>query len=481
MFDYLSHIVEQSMGIATSVQPLIAPIFAPTSFSSFLSLGDMMPQPADSAAIEEAEAPTTASPALPEILATLPPPALIKGVEPQSLRDTGDMGRDKPLTGAINGLLRMEEPLSRSLPKAERQSEQPAVQPLQREQAPPSQALPIPLSPWEKMPGSDNALAQQASLVEQPRAEINLNRPVFLPEGLFTQRDQPIVAPILIPTTPEPPAITPLQPVVQPDQSVSLHGKEAIMPDLSSLPSGQSLRVSEGLASEAGLPVSTSSVSDQSITVSRQSAVSPSPLPNQPVPVIPSVPPQPEFIRRSNGSVQEALATAKTDEVTVADHVPSPRKQPSRDSYPLDALVQQQSAFYPSPLLPGEISPPASQPGEENRRYVVGATGNERAPFAVLAEGGELLIRQNTQWQLLVHGYNDNLTSEPGEEQGLLTRSAPRDNGEHASEPLIRVSIGRVEVRTTTPPAAPVMKRAAATTPALSLSDYLKRRKGGSS
>ena len=38
---------------------------------------------------------------------------------------------------------------------------------------------------------------------------------------------------------------------------------------------------------------------------------------------------------------------------------------------------------------------------------------------------------------------------------------------------------GRVEVRATASPAVPVMKRAAPAAPALSLSDYLKRRKGG--
>ena len=171
-------------------------------------------------------------------------------------------------------------------------------------------------------------------------------------------------------------------------------------------------------------------------------------------------------------------ATTKPNEVTITDHITSLRKQPLHASHPLDALVQQQSTLYAASLLSGEISPSASQPDEENRRYTTEATGDERALFAVLDEKDELLSRHNPQRQLLAREYDGNPAPEPDAEQRPLTRSARRNEGANESAPLIRVSIGRVEVRAVTPPVLPPSKRAAPAAPALSLSDYLQRRKG---
>ncbi|HVB59566.1 MAG TPA: hypothetical protein VNE61_00105 [Ktedonobacteraceae bacterium] len=402
MSDYISHIVELSMGIAASVQPRIVPMFAPPSFFAFFSLEDMIQQqqlPA-SAAAEAEEAPITTSFYLPEILSAPPPLPLVKAVQPQSLQDAGDIGRDDPLAGAINRPLRMEETLSQSQPKAERHSEQPSVQPLQNEPAPPSQALPIP--------------------------EQETSRGVGLPRPLSTQSEQETSRGVGLPR--------PRNHVIQ---------KRA----------GQA-NIPKERAGQAHAP--TERVPDASEPASGVSALL-SLASNQPMPVIPSMLPQPEIIARSDRGVQ------------------------TRDSHPLDALVQQQSAFRPAPLLPGEVSPLASQSGEESARYAAGMASNERAPFAVLDESDELLSWQNSQKQSPAYGYDSNLASEPGAPQRLWTRSGRRDDDANESEPVIRVSIGRVEVRATTSPAAPVRKRAASTAPALSLSDYLKRRKGGTS
>jgi hypothetical protein len=76
-------------------------------------------------------------------------------------------------------------------------------------------------------------------------------------------------------------------------------------------------------------------------------------------------------------------------------------------------------------------------------------------------------------------GYNANPPPEPDADQRLLTTSSRRTADANESQPVIRVSIGRIEVRATTSPVAPATKRASSTAPALSLSDYLKRRKGG--
>jgi hypothetical protein len=482
MSDYISHIVEQSMGIAASVQPLIAPVFAPSSFSTFISPDDMMQEPHDSAA-EAAEAPLIASSALPEILAVPPHSALIKAVEPQFPQDTGDTGRgDKPLTGTINRSLQMEHTLSQPHPTPEGQSAQPTVQPLQREPVSQSQASLTSLSPREELTVGDDAPPQQALLTEQPRTEGKFHRPTFLAEDTSTAHDQS--------------AIAAAQPHDDLDQFVTLHSKEESptlrrgvglsrpLPEMRTFAraeqahaptkppamdvvrrwAGQSLHLSEELAGETGLPVP---ASGQSIAA-----------PDQPLPTQTSVPQRPEIMARSDERVQEAYATAKTNEVTVADHVP-PRKQSSHDSYPLDALLQQQSAYYPSLLLPREISLPASQSGAENGRYATATTGNERASLAVLDQRDELPSRQNSQRQPPASGYDGNLAPEPDAQQRLLTRTARHNDDANESEPLIRVSIGRVEVRATTSPAAPAKKRAASTAPALSLSDYLKRRKGG--
>jgi hypothetical protein len=58
----------------------------------------------------------------------------------------------------------------------------------------------------------------------------------------------------------------------------------------------------------------------------------------------------------------------------------------------------------------------------------------------------------------------------PGTSQNLKAAEKP--------EPIIRVNIGRIEVRAATPPATPRSKRARAGPP-LSLEDYLKQRNGG--
>ena len=405
MSDYISHIVEQSMGIAASVQPRIAPMFAPPSFSAFISLEDMMQQqPPASAAAEAEEAPITASSYLPENLAAPPPLPFIKAVQPQFLQDAGDIGRDDPLAGAINRPLRMEETLSQPQPRAERHSEQPSIQPLQNEPAPPSQALPIPEQETSRGAGLPRPRSTQS---EQ---ETSLPRPLL--DNVVTRAGQ---------------AHAPTEPTKDgtPTRAGQAHAPTERVPDASEPASGVSALLS--LAS------------------------------NQPMPVIPSMLPQPEIIARSDRGVQ------------------------TRDSHPLDALVQQQSAFRPAPLLPGEVSPLASQSGEESARYAAGMASNERAPFAVLDESDELLSWQNSQKQSPAYGYDSNFASEPGAPQRLWARSGRRDDGANESEPVIRVSIGRVEVRATTSPAAPVMKRAASTAPALSLSDYLKRRKGGTS
>jgi hypothetical protein len=55
--------------------------------------------------------------------------------------------------------------------------------------------------------------------------------------------------------------------------------------------------------------------------------------------------------------------------------------------------------------------------------------------------------------------------------------AATQASNANPSEPVVHVTIGRVEIRAV--PAPPAPKRAAPTKPALSLSDYLQRRGGG--
>ena len=53
------------------------------------------------------------------------------------------------------------------------------------------------------------------------------------------------------------------------------------------------------------------------------------------------------------------------------------------------------------------------------------------------------------------------------------------DTMSHEPEPVIRVTIGRVDVRAVTPPPPPVQQKARQSNPTLSLDDYLRKRNGG--
>lgn len=198
-------------------------------------------------------------------------------------------------------------------------------------------------------------------------------------------------------------------------------------------------------------------------------------MPNQSMPSIPLVQPRPVLAAHDNGSVQEVNVTTKTSEAAVSSDITAPHKQPSYDFYPLDTLVQQQSALYLTPLLPGALSLPSEQTGKENRRDTGDAAGSERVSFAAPGERNELLPRRPSPTQEV----SGDQASEPGAEQNPSMASTRRDDSASELTPIIRVSIGRVEVRTTIAPAAPATKRAAPASPALSLRDYLQRRKGG--
>ena len=73
----------------------------------------------------------------------------------------------------------------------------------------------------------------------------------------------------------------------------------------------------------------------------------------------------------------------------------------------------------------------------------------------------------------------ENLPKTPAS-QSLRRRDFPRvDQGSSKSPPIIRVTIGRVEVRAVQSP-APAPKQAKSRTPKLSLEDYLRKRTRGS-
>jgi hypothetical protein len=474
MSDYLSRIVEQSMGIAGSVQPLIAPIFAPPSFSAFLSLEDMMQQVPAVTSEEAAETSITASQPSPEILSTLLPPASMQADASQSLQDADNDRRGRLIApaheqallppvvsggeapeGAINRPLRIEEILTQPEPKRARQSERPAIRPVQDEPVLSSRASSISFSPREKMMDSDGTPVPRASQAEQPRAESSLHEPAPLPKRLSAEqaeRDQTTIV------------------LVQPLAGEKFD-KDAGLPIASNKygvvePMWGEDRRPQGFARHDewqadGRPQGFAR-HDEWQADGRPQGSPPIPT-SAPAPTIHEVGGRRDIVgagvdavvgwgplwspvrlpNHNDGIVQEMNATAKTSEAIIASDTAPPRKQPSHASHPLDALIQQQSALYPTPLLPGEISL---------------AEGNSRRPSPAREVSGDL-------------------ASEPDKEQRLLTETNWRNDS--ANEPAIRVSIGRVEVRATVAPAASVTKRAAPAAPALSLSDYLQRRKGG--
>lgn len=489
MSDYFSHLVERSMGIAESVQPLIAPLFAPPSYSAFLSLDTMMRQPPDSVAQEE----ITASP---------------------------------PLS------LRIEEILSQ--PKAEKQSEQPVAQPLQRESVQPTPAASLPLSSREETTDSGNTFTPQASKTEQPHVEGSLHKSAPLPERLSAEQaehDQATIIPIQPPAqeaiierngqrgivgagvdeevgwgplwSPDhsPSVVAGQDSVSSPDRLLSMiTGQESVSPSTHSpsmnaepQPTQSLLSLNDGASTWARQAQTTteSLIDDQRARVeqARQTPISM----EMPMDEVRPRVEQTERVERNEQIRQVEWA----EQIERAGHItsfperlhaptekeqpinPLPRKSLSRDSHPLDALVRQQSALYPAPLLPGELSLLASQSSKENRRDTGETADGERASFAAPDERNGSLTRRNSQRPSPAHEVPGDLAPEPGAEQNPPMISTRRDDGVNELAPIIRVSIGRVEVRATIAPAANAIKRAAPAAPAISLSDYLQRRKGG--
>jgi hypothetical protein len=499
MSDYLFRVVEQSMGIAASVQPLIAPMFAPPSISPFTSLEDMMQQ-SPAGALEEASGTSlAASQPAPEILSTLSPPTSIQADESQSLQDadTDRRGRLIALSGnpptdtrdgsnaglvadAINRPLRIEETLPQSQPKGARQSEQPAIQSVQDEPVISSQAPSISSTPREKMMDSDGTPTQQKSLITQPRMESEFYRPTHLSEELLKEepplteeRSRGVGLPRPLPTKDKE------LPLVE-ERSRGVGLPRPLPTKEEELPIAEERSRGVGLprpqSSKYNTPTQVKQIGQLKQVERAGKSFAPSPS-TRVAQVTPSLLPQQAPIAQSDRSIQEINATTKTSEAAISGDTTAPSKRLSRDSHPLDVLVQQQSVLYPTPLLPGEISQSEGQTGKESRRYAIEATGSERVADTGLNDGEETSFQQNARRQSLARDYDRNLAPEPGAEQRLLTEASRRNDS--ANEPVIRVSIGRVEVRATTSPPAPVTKRAAPAAPALSLSDYLQRRKGG--
>jgi hypothetical protein len=180
------------------------------------------------------------------------------------------------------------------------------------------------------------------------------------------------------------------------------------------------------------------------------------------------------------------IARSFADAPAIRPRVPSlfePTATEFFDEPELSASLPESESLPAEQVAAGKTPSKKSRPLAQEHRLRVDAPDRETVPPLVSREKGKLIVPSTSSVSDQDHSDSAKHASEAFSETRSLQssrheRSTPVERRASKSAPIIRVTIGRVEVRAVHPPAANP-KPAKPATPKLSLDDYLRKRARG--
>lgn len=143
----------------------------------------------------------------------------------------------------------------------------------------------------------------------------------------------------------------------------------------------------------------------------------------------------------------------------------------------------------PSPAIPSRLNTAHETDNGDHNPSVYGTKG-EHIPFSDDSKISENAFKLNHKPTTRLDGEKSPPVNNPSQNLPNLSVIKPADvhnkqekhesyTTNHEPEPVIRVTIGRVDVRAVTPPPPLIQQKTRQSNPTLSLDDYLRKRNGG--